>query len=89
MRKIEWAPLNVPLRRRLETLSACGWMCLFLFGELWMLLYYFYLLVRTKLLNIYKESIEPFFFSDIRRTLRQNLLPHLWNLHLHRPKSRS
>lgn len=45
MRKIEWAPLNVPLRRRLETLSACGWMCLFLFGELWMLLYYFYLLI--------------------------------------------
>lgn len=45
MRKIEWAPLNVPLRRRLETLSAFGVMCLFLFGELWLLLYYVYLLV--------------------------------------------
>ncbi|XP_055609791.1 2-acylglycerol O-acyltransferase 1-like isoform X1 [Uranotaenia lowii] len=45
MRQIEWAPLNVPLRRRLETLSAFLWMCLFLFGELWMLLYYVYLLI--------------------------------------------
>lgn len=45
MRKIEWAPLNVPLRRRLETLSAFAWMSLFLFGELWMLLYYVYLLI--------------------------------------------
>ncbi|XP_055531130.1 2-acylglycerol O-acyltransferase 2-A-like isoform X1 [Wyeomyia smithii] len=45
MRKIEWAPLNVPLRRRLETLSAFGVMFLFLFGELWLLLYYVYLLV--------------------------------------------
>lgn len=50
MRKIEWAPLNVPLRRRLETLSAFGWMSLFLFGELWLLLYYFYLLIFGGLL---------------------------------------
>lgn len=45
MREIEWAPLNVPLRRRLETICAFGWMSLFLFGELWMLIYYFYLLI--------------------------------------------
>ncbi|XP_062543067.1 2-acylglycerol O-acyltransferase 2-A-like isoform X2 [Armigeres subalbatus] len=50
MREIEWAPLNVPLRRRLETLCAFGWMTLFLFGELWMLIYYFYLLVFGGLL---------------------------------------
>lgn len=50
MREIEWAPLNVPLRRRLETLCAFGWMSLFLFGELWMLLYYVYLLIFGGLL---------------------------------------
>ncbi|XP_058457667.1 2-acylglycerol O-acyltransferase 2-A-like isoform X3 [Malaya genurostris] len=50
MRKIEWAPLNVPLRRRLETLSAFCIMTLFLFGELWLLLYYVYLLIFGGLL---------------------------------------
>lgn len=42
--------MNVPLRRRLETLCAFGWMSLFLFGELWMLFYYFYLLIFGGLL---------------------------------------
>ncbi|XP_058832632.1 2-acylglycerol O-acyltransferase 2-A-like isoform X1 [Topomyia yanbarensis] len=50
MRQIEWAPLNVPLRRRLETLSAFCIMSLFLFGELWLLFYYLYLLVFGGLL---------------------------------------
>ncbi|CAG9559595.1 unnamed protein product [Danaus chrysippus] len=30
---IEWAPLNVPTSRRLETLAAAAWICLVLFGE--------------------------------------------------------
>ncbi|VVC95730.1 unnamed protein product [Leptidea sinapis] len=30
---IKWAPLNVPLSRRLQTLAATGWICLILFGE--------------------------------------------------------
>ncbi|XP_055620645.1 2-acylglycerol O-acyltransferase 2-A-like isoform X2 [Toxorhynchites rutilus septentrionalis] len=45
MREIAWAPLNVPLRRRLETLCAFGWISLFLFGELGMLFFYLYLLI--------------------------------------------
>lgn len=32
--KIEWAPINVPLHRRIETLVAGSWMILILFGEL-------------------------------------------------------
>lgn len=32
--KIEWAPLNVPLHRRIETLVAGSWIILILFGEL-------------------------------------------------------
>lgn len=32
--KIEWAPLNVPLHRRIQTLVAGSWMILILFGEL-------------------------------------------------------
>lgn len=34
MKKIEWAPLNVPCHRRLETLAAGSWIILILFGEL-------------------------------------------------------
>lgn len=34
MRKIEWAPLDVPLHRRIETLVAGSWMIMILFGEL-------------------------------------------------------
>ncbi|CAH2070949.1 unnamed protein product, partial [Iphiclides podalirius] len=30
---IEWAPMNVPTSRRLQTLGATGWICLVLFGE--------------------------------------------------------
>ncbi|XP_045494257.1 2-acylglycerol O-acyltransferase 2-like [Colias croceus] len=30
---VEWAPLNVPLSRRLQTLAATGWICLVLFSE--------------------------------------------------------
>lgn len=45
MGKIEWAPLNVPMRRRIETLSTALWMWLILFGELGMLISYFLLLV--------------------------------------------
>lgn len=35
---IEWAPLNVPLHRRIETLVAGSWMILIVFGELIVLL---------------------------------------------------
>lgn len=34
MKKIDWAPLNVPLHRRIETLVAGTWIILILFGEL-------------------------------------------------------
>lgn len=30
---IQWAPLNIPISRRLQTLAAFGWICLPLFGE--------------------------------------------------------
>ncbi|CAK1599066.1 unnamed protein product [Parnassius mnemosyne] len=30
---IEWAPMNLPMSRRLQTLAATGWICLVLFGE--------------------------------------------------------
>ncbi|XP_039749675.1 2-acylglycerol O-acyltransferase 2-A-like [Pararge aegeria] len=30
---IQWAPLNVPMSRRLQTLAATAWICLVLFGE--------------------------------------------------------
>ncbi|XP_050343472.1 2-acylglycerol O-acyltransferase 2-A-like [Nymphalis io] len=30
---IEWAPLHLPLARRLQTLAATAWICLVLFGE--------------------------------------------------------
>ncbi|KAL4706787.1 hypothetical protein ACJJTC_018168 [Scirpophaga incertulas] len=30
---IEWAPMDVPIERRLQTLAATAWMCLVLFGE--------------------------------------------------------
>ncbi|NP_001303996.1 2-acylglycerol O-acyltransferase 2-A-like [Bombyx mori] len=30
---IEWAPLNVPMSRRLQTLAATAWVCLALFGQ--------------------------------------------------------
>ncbi|CAK1546251.1 unnamed protein product [Leptosia nina] len=30
---VEWAPLNLPLSRRLQTLAATGWICLVLFSE--------------------------------------------------------
>ncbi|KPJ03386.1 2-acylglycerol O-acyltransferase 2-A [Papilio xuthus] len=30
---IQWAPRNVPMTRRLQTLGAAGWICLVLFGE--------------------------------------------------------
>lgn len=35
---IEWAPLNVPFHRRIETLVAGSWMVLIVFGELIVLL---------------------------------------------------
>lgn len=49
MGKIEWAPLNVPMRRRVETLSTALWMWLILFGELGMLISYFLLLIYGNL----------------------------------------
>ncbi|XP_049870202.1 2-acylglycerol O-acyltransferase 2-like [Pectinophora gossypiella] len=31
---IQWAPVNLPMERRLQTLGALGWICLVLFGEI-------------------------------------------------------
>lgn len=41
---IEWAPRNLPLSRRLQTLAATGWICLVLFGEALSICLYFKLL---------------------------------------------
>ena len=42
---IKWAPLNVPMQRRLQTLAAAFWMLIVIFGELFSLIIIFQLLV--------------------------------------------
>ncbi|XP_055690247.1 2-acylglycerol O-acyltransferase 1-like [Lutzomyia longipalpis] len=57
--KIEWAPLNVPFHRRMETLAAAAWMILILFGELIALFFYLFLLIRG---NIYIQTLCVIYF---------------------------
>lgn len=58
--KIEWAPLNVPFHRRMETLAAAAWMILILFGELIALFSYLALLFKG---NIYIQTLCVIYFG--------------------------
>lgn len=58
--KIEWAPLSVPLHRRLETLSAGSWIFIMLFGEIICLFIYLWCLVSAR---------QPVQFLNLNQTL--------------------
>ncbi|GBP48083.1 2-acylglycerol O-acyltransferase 2 [Eumeta japonica] len=44
---VEWAPTDIPISRRLQTLGAAGWICLVLFGEAFAILLFLKLLYSS------------------------------------------